>query len=196
MKVDHFDVLICGVGGQGIITVGTLISVSAMMEGKKVVMSEVHGMAQRGGSVVSEVRIGEVHGPIIPRGHAEMLLGFEILEPLRHFEKIGPNTILLVNDYKIMPLPVLLGEEKYPEREEVVRELKRQGKEVHLIDALKLAEKAGSPIVANVVMLGAAIKLGLPIQKETVEKVLEQRYRGKVLEINKKALELGYNSIP
>ncbi len=191
-----YNIVLAGVGGQGVITVGKILVEGALREGKNAVMSEVHGMAQRGGNVISEVRIGDVLGPIIPSGGADLVLGFELIEPLRYPEKFGENTVLVVNNDRIMSLTVLLGEEKYPETEIVIEELKKLSKRLYIINATKLAqEEAGSALATNMVMLGAALAVGVPISKETIESVLEDIFKGKILEINKKALELGYQAI-
>ena len=145
MKV--YNVVLAGVGGQGIITVGKIIVDAALREGKNAVMSEVHGMAQRGGSVLSEVRIGDAMSSIIPSGEADLVIGFELIEPLRYVEKFGERTVLLVNNDRIMPLPTLLGEEEYPPSEVIVSEMKKLTKRLYVINASKLAEEAGADFV-------------------------------------------------
>jgi len=193
--MEVYNVVLAGVGGQGIITVGKIIVDAALREGKNAVMSEVHGMAQRGGSVLSEVRIGDAMSSIIPSGEADLVIGFELIEPLRYVEKFGERTILLVNNDRIMPLPTLLGEEEYPSSEVIVSEMKKLTKRLYVINASKLAEEAGSPLSMNMVMLGAALSLGMPLKPETVKEVLRERFRGKVLEINEKALDLGFSTV-
>jgi len=193
--MEVYNVVLAGVGGQGIITVGKIIVDAALREGKNAVMSEVHGMAQRGGSVLSEVRIGDAMSSIIPSGEADLVIGFELIEPLRYVEKFGERTILLVNNDRIMPLPTLLGEEEYPPSEIIVSEMKKLTKRLYVINASKLAEEAGSPLSMNMVMLGAALSLGMPLKPETVKEVLRERFRGKVLEINEKALDLGFSTV-
>ncbi|MCD6156871.1 MAG: indolepyruvate oxidoreductase subunit beta [Euryarchaeota archaeon] len=193
--MEVYNVVLAGVGGQGIITVGKIIVDAALREGKNAVMSEVHGMAQRGGSVLSEVRIGDAMSSIIPSGEADLVIGFELIEPLRYVEKFGERTILLVNNDRIMPLPTLLGEEEYPPSEVIVSEMKKLTKRLYVINASKLAEEAGSPLSMNMVMLGAALSLGMPLKPETVKEVLRERFRGKVLEINEKALDLGFSTV-
>ncbi|HDJ50604.1 MAG TPA: indolepyruvate ferredoxin oxidoreductase subunit beta [Thermoprotei archaeon] len=193
--MEVYNVVLAGVGGQGIITVGKIIVDAALREGKNAVMSEVHGMAQRGGSVLSEVRIGDAMSSIIPSGEADLVIGFELIEPLRYVEKFGERTILLVNNDRIMPLPTLLGEEEYPSSEVIVSEMKKLTKRLYVINASKLAEEAGSPLSMNMVMLGAALSLGMPLKPGTVKEVLRERFRGKVLEINEKALDLGFSTV-
>ncbi|MCD6503587.1 MAG: indolepyruvate oxidoreductase subunit beta [Euryarchaeota archaeon] len=190
-----YNIVLAGVGGQGIITIGKIIVEAALRENKNAVMSEVHGMAQRGGSVLSEVRIGDALSSIIPSGEADLVIGFELIEPLRYIEKFGEKTILLVNNDRIMSLPTLLGEEEYPPSESVIAEMKKLVKELYVINASKLAKEAGSPLSMNMVMLGAALALGMPIHLETVKEVLRERFKGRVLEINEKALDLGFNTI-
>ncbi len=186
-------VLLSGVGGQGIILASDVLSMVAMEEGLDVKKSEVHGMSQRGGQVVSTVRFGEkVYSPIVGPGMADFLFSLEKLEALRNVDYLKPNGIAVVSDYRFDPLPVAAGLADYPEN--VIGKIKEMVKNVHIVHALDLAFEAGTIRVMNVVMLGALSKF-LPFKKDTWFRVIEKRVPPRFVDMNKRAFELGLNAV-
>jgi len=184
------NVLVVGVGGQGIILAGEILAMVAMNAGLDVKKSEVHGMAQRGGSVNSQVRIGKkVFSPVIPDGEVDILLSFEKLEPLRWIEGCNKKTIALVNSQKIHSLTTATSLQQYPE--DVEDELKKQFKNLHYVPAKDIAEELGNIRVVNVILLGLMAKM-MDFPKQAWIKALKQRLPEKLIPINMKAFERGY----
>jgi len=156
-----YDIYICGVGGEGIIKAGEIIGWAAMKEGMDVVMSEIHGMAQRGGVVSTDVRIGQAKGTIIPSGHADLMMAFEPLEALRAIDKIRKDAHLIVNLTPIPPFNINAGE--YPSVDEIIEKLRRFSGNVYAFDADRVALEAGHPLSMNMAILGAATAMpGFP----------------------------------
>lgn len=188
------NILLCGVGGQGIILASQVLGESCIRAGRHVVISEIHGMAQRGGSVYTFVRIDEGDAPIPPPASVDVAVGFERVELLRYLDFICAKTTAVLNEAKIPPIGVSLQKKPYPSVEEVVSRLAEiAGKVVHF-DAEKLAIEAGNKLAVNSVMLGAIAALpGLPISKDEILEILISRLPEKVREINKKAFESGYD---
>lgn len=186
----EFNILICGVGGQGTILASYVLGNAALKDGYKVRLGEIHGMAQRGGSVVSHVRMGdEVYGTVIPEGKADIIVAFEPLEALRNLSylKNGGKTIL--NTEKINPISVSLGESEYPPLDEILSNLSEKGKVYHF-NATEIAKKVGNQVTMNMVMMGALSLLETPIKNETLlETILS--VLSKKAEINMKAFEAG-----
>ena len=149
------DIYLVGVGGQGIITASRIIGEVALIAGKNVLLSETHGMAQRGGSVVCTARIGEMSSPLIPDGSADLLLSFELLETLRGLCKASKRTLIVASNERVVPLSVSKQKLTYPTVEYVLSESKKVAKDCAIIDARKIAEEAGAPMSSNVVMIGA-----------------------------------------
>lgn len=186
-----FNVVIAGVGGQGVLLTSKILAETAMLQDFDVKQSEVHGMAQRGGSVISHVRFGEkVYSPIVSEGDADLLIGFEPLETARYIHFLKENGIVVYNTYRISSITVSIGAEKYPE--DIDEIIKKNAKKVYPIDGTNLAVKAGDKRALNIVLLGAVLKF-LPLDKNIVLKSLENNVKGKALDINKKAFELGIN---
>lgn len=186
------NILIVGVGGQGTLLASRILGAIASIEGKICKLSEVHGMSQRGGSVVTHVRVGDkVYSPTIPEGDADIILAFEKLEGFRwrHFLKKGGT--LLVNDQEILPMPVITGAVPYPK--DIYEIMKNEGINVKAVDASKIAEESGSTRAVNTVMLGAMIAY-TDTPYETAEKALEMCVKEKFLQMNKIALRKGYDS--
>jgi len=178
----RFDVLITGVGGQGVILASDIVAESSLRRGLYVRKSETHGMAQRGASVVSHIRIGgEGVGPEIPKGEADLLIGFEPMEALRYMEYVSPEGEVLVNKN-----PVRTGD--YPDVEKIYRELV-ENQDAVLIDALSLAQETGYPMAQNTAMLGAAARY-LPLEIEILRKTVGEMVPSRKKE-NLKAFELG-----
>jgi indolepyruvate ferredoxin oxidoreductase beta subunit len=179
------NVFICGVGGQGILLASEILSEVALAKGMDVKKSEVHGMAQRGGAVVSHVRFGpKVYSPVIADGEADLLVSFEKLEALRWLHSLAPGGQLVVNDQEITPS----GVDVYPEN--VVPELDARAPKRHTVDALKLAMQAGSARAVNTVMLGAFSGF-LPFTEAEWKAAIEKRVPPKTIDINLEAFELG-----
>ena len=186
------SVLIVGVGGQGTLLASRLLGNAMLKEGYDVKVSEVHGMSQRGGSVVTYVRFGdEVASPIIEEGGADIVLAFEQLEAARHLSYLKPGGTVVVNTQQIDPMPVIMGAASYPQ--DLVKKMEQSGVKVIAADALSLAEEAGSSKAVNVVLIGLMAKtLGLPEQLwlDTIESTVPPKF----VEMNKKAFDLGYQA--
>ena len=191
-----YKIYLIGIGGQGTIKTATIIGEAAMAQGLNVVMSEVHGMAQRGGTVVTEIKIGQVESPLVERNAADLILAFEPSEILRALDKIGKQTRVIANSSIIVPFTVSLGISQYPEKNQLFDKLKKELDNFYLIDAEKLAKEAGHLIAANIVILGAAIAIpGFPVKKEIVVESIRKNLPSGVIDINIKALELGYKEL-
>ena len=183
------NVLLVGVGGQGILLASEILSEAAMLAGFDVKKSEIHGMSQRGGSVVSHVRYGtEVFSPIVPEGEGDILFGFELMETVRSLPLLKPGGTVVANDLQISPPSVLMGEEAYPEG--LAERIKAQFDDFLLIDGQKMAADAGNIRAANTVLLGAVSKR-LSIPEEYWMKALEKMVPAKALEVNKRAFLTG-----
>lgn len=184
------SVVLAGVGGQGTILAGDVLAKVAVAEGFDVKLSEVHGMAQRGGAVDTVVRFGEqVFSPVVDAGTADHLIAFEMLEAARGLRVLRPGGRLVVNRRTIAPLPVLIGDASMPEGLEVTLE----GAGAIFLDAEALACEAGSPRSANIVLMGAAA-YGLPFAIETWERVISERVPAKTVEGNLRAFRLGMDA--
>lgn len=184
------SILICGVGGQGILTASDLLSDVLLQAGFQVKKSEVHGMSQRGGDVVSTVRFGEeVFSPLPAVGETDYILAFEKLEALRQVRFLAPRGIVLVNDFVWKPLPVAAGFEAYPE--DVVERLKQRAGELVVIPATDIATRLGNEKASNVVLIGL-LASRMKIAKETWLDVLRRKVPARFLDLNLKAFEAGF----
>ena len=185
------SIMIVGVGGQGTLLASRILGSALLDCGYDVKVSEVHGMSQRGGSVVTYVRFGEsVASPIIEKGEADIILAFEQLEAARWLEYLKPDGKIIVNSQQIDPMPVVIGSAEYPE--DVIGAVKAAGADVDVIDALSLAVEAGNSKAVNVVLIGAMAK-STSLDKEVWIKALKENVPAKFLELNLKAFEMGYN---
>jgi indolepyruvate ferredoxin oxidoreductase beta subunit len=183
------NILLVGVGGQGILLASEILSEAAMLAGFDVKKSEIHGMSQRGGSVVSHVRYGsEVFSPIVPEGEGDILFGFELMETCRSLPLIRPDGTVVANDLQISPPAVLMGQESYPAG--LVERIRSLFPDFLLVDGQKLAGDAGNARAANTVLLGA-ISRRLEIAEEYWMMALEKMVPPKALEVNKKAFLTG-----
>jgi indolepyruvate ferredoxin oxidoreductase, beta subunit len=183
------NILLAGVGGQGILLASEILSEAFMLAGFDVKKSEIHGMSQRGGSVVSHVRFGtQVFSPVVPEGEGDILFGFELLETYRYLSLLKPGATVVANDYKIAPPAVLLGQAVYPKA--LPEKIKDKYPDFLLVDGQGLALRAGDVRAANTVMLGAVSKR-LQIADGVWQQALEKMVPKKVLEINLKAFEFG-----
>ncbi len=185
------NILLVGVGGQGTLLASEILSEALKQAGFDVKKSEIHGMSQRGGSVVSHVRFGkEVHSPIIPEGEADILLGFELLESYRYLPLLKKGGKVVVNDLKINPSIVSTGGGSYPEG--LADKIRRSFPDCIVLDGAELAISAGSAKAANTVLIGALSKQ-LDIDEKFWLAAIEKMVPAKALEINKKAFFLGRN---
>jgi indolepyruvate ferredoxin oxidoreductase beta subunit len=181
--------MIVGVGGQGSLLASKLLGRLLMNEGYDAKVSEVHGMSQRGGSVVTYVRYGDkVYSPIIDKGQADIIVSFELLEAARWMPYIAPDGQIVTNTQRIEPMPVITGAAKYPD--DLVDKMKAAGMKVDAIDALALAEEAGSSKAVNIVLMGRLSKY-FPFSREAWNKALEETVPEKFLELNRRAFEAG-----
>lgn len=186
---DILNISIVGVGGQGTLLASEIICRAALLAGKDLKKSEVHGMAQRGGSVVSQVRIGEkVYSPLIGTGETDLLLAFEKLEALRYAHFLAPDGIALVNDQEIRPVTVSSGQAEWPV--DLDRRLREVFPKLEIIPALEIARGLGNVRVVNVVMIGA-MSHHLPFQDDIWREAIRQCVKPEFLDFNLKAYDAG-----
>ncbi len=185
------NIMVVGVGGQGTLLTSRIIGKTALESGYDVKLSEVHGMAQRGGSVVTFVRFGEkVYEPVCEEGEVDVLISFERLEALRYAHFLKKDGILIVNDTRIDPMTVVIGAKEYPEN--IIENLKAEHK-VYAIDGLKIAKELGNSKVLNSVVLGLSAK-HIGFTEEEWIAVIEKTVPPKTIEINKLAFKRGYEN--
>ena len=189
MTMETKSIMIVGVGGQGSLLASKLLGHLLLTQGFDVKVSEVHGMSQRGGSVVTYVRYGDkVASPVIDQGEADYIVSFELLEAARWLSFLKPDGQIVTNTQQIDPMPVIIGAAKYPE--DLVEKMKAAGAKVDAMDCLSLAEQAGSAKAVNLVLLGRLSHyFGLP--EEAWMEAIEAIVPAKFLELNKKAFYLG-----
>ena len=190
------SVIIVGVGGQGTLLASRVLGSAMLRRGVDVKVSEVHGMSQRGGSVVTYVRYGEtagsqVYSPIIEPGEADVVLAFEALEAARFLPYLKEGGTVIVNSQQIDPMPVITGAAAYPQ--DLVAKMKATGAKVDALDCLALAEQAGSAKAVNIVLMGR-LSHYFDLPEEAWQKSLEAMVPAKFLELNKKAFQLGKNA--
>jgi indolepyruvate ferredoxin oxidoreductase, beta subunit len=189
---DVKNILLAGVGGQGILLASEVLSEVMMMAGMDVKKNEIHGMSQRGGSVTSHVRYGEkVYSSIIPEGEVDILFSFELLETCRYLPLLRKNGQVIVNNLKIAPPSVALGKQAYPEN--LTEEIAKQFPATTVVNGLDLALEAGNPKTVNTVLLGTLSTI-LDIDYELWIKALNKMVPARLLDINLKAFELGRNA--
>ncbi|MHA1589044.1 MAG: indolepyruvate oxidoreductase subunit beta [Candidatus Njordarchaeales archaeon] len=189
------DIVLTGVGGQGIVFASNLIATAAIISGYKVKLTERKGLAQRGGSVLSFLRIYKDTNvsPIIPISSADLLLGFEMMETIRNIRYIKPGGVVVMNSRKIYPVNVKIGMHKYPSEKEVREILESRSLKYHIIDAQKIALSVNNPRGENVALIGFASGLGLlPIDKGILIEAIRIRSPPKYAEANIRALEKAY----
>ena len=183
------NIMIVGVGGQGTLLTSRILGGLAIAGGHDVKLSEVHGMAQRGGSVVTFVRYGEkVAEPVVEEGQADVIIAFEQLEALRYAHFLKKDGALIINDWKIDPMPVVTGAAQYPEH--IIENLKEKYK-VYTVNATEEAKKLGNSRVFNLIVLGIAAQ-HMDFSKEQWYSVIENTVPQKTIEINKKAFDVGF----
>ena len=187
------NIMIVGVGGQGSLLASKLLGHILLTEGYDVKVSEVHGMSQRGGSVVTYVRCGDkVHSPVIDKGEADIIVAFELLEAARWLEYLKPGGRVIVNTQEIEPMPVITGAAQYPEN--LVEKMKDAGAQVDAEDFLTLAKVAGSSKAVNIVLMGRLSTYFSEIPERSWQEALEANVPPKFLELNRKAFDMGRGS--
>lgn len=183
------NIMIVGVGGQGSLLASKLLGHLLLTEGYDVKVSEVHGMSQRGGSVVTYVRFGEkVYSPVIDKGEADFIVSFEKLEAARYVQYLKKGGRIVVNTQEIDPMPVIIGAAEYPEN--LIEKIQALDIQIDAMDCLSLANEAGSVKAVNIVLMGRLSKyFDIPVEKW--EKAIEDCVPAKFVELNKKAFHLG-----
>jgi indolepyruvate ferredoxin oxidoreductase beta subunit len=191
----EYNIMFTGVGGTGVLTAARILASAALAEGENVRMGEIHGMAQRGGAVNCTIRIGKnVHGPIIPKGKANLLLSVEPVEALRNVDRVMSSGTIIVGEYRITPTGVLLGRDEYPDDEMILQDLAKFANVV-TFDAAKLAQEAGGILTMNTVLIGAVIGLNLlPIKEGTVIAAIKEILPKRFHAMNISAFEKGKNA--
>lgn len=192
-----YTVQIVGVGGQGVLLASMVLGNAAMKEGYKVAMSEVHGMAQRGGSVLCTLRFGDdVISPLECKGGADLIMGFEPVETCRNLPLGNKDTKIVMNLDPVFPSMVAAGMDTYPEVSDLIKAVKAENDNVTTVEATSIAVNAGKAVAANAVMIGAvaAVK-GFPLKKETLKETLAENVPQKFLDLNLKAFDMGYEAV-
>jgi len=188
-----YNVYIAGVGGQGVVRTSIIIGLACVKKGVNVVMSEIHGMAQRGGSVPAEMKIGDAYSPIIEKGGADLLISFEPAESLRAMSKLSKDTVAVVNTQPIIPVTVALGTSVYLDPKMYIDELKSKLKRVVVLDAESMAREAGNILALNMVMLGASSATpGFPVEKEFLVAAMKENLPAKAIDANLRAFDMGF----
>lgn len=196
-KTKELNIIICGTGGQGVVLLSELLGSAAVRDGIALKGSEVLGMAQRGGSVFSNIRLGEdALAPLTPEGKVDVIIAVEPSEALRNIQYLAKGGVVVLNSQTVLPFTVFLGKSTYPSIEQIETGLKKVTDKIITLDASALAQQAGSLQSANVVMLGALYGTGLvPMSIETAKSAILSRFKAKVGEINIKAFDLGYEAV-
>ncbi|HWR25487.1 MAG TPA: indolepyruvate oxidoreductase subunit beta [Methanosarcina sp.] len=188
-----FDLLITGVGGQGAILASDIIGKAAVSAGLPIRAAETHGMAQRGGSVVNHIRIGEDFGSMIPKKGADLMLALEPMEAVRYVDFLKNGGVIILNTQTVLPVTVTSGAAKYPDVQEILDVLSEKYI-VKAFNADEVAFEAGNRLAMNVAMVGA-VSGYLPLQKETLLESIKALVPGKTIEVNIKAFELGRRKV-
>jgi len=195
-KENSYNIYICGVGGQGIIKTSVIIGEAAMNEGYEVVMSEIHGMSQRGGVVSTELKIGDYKSSIIEENDADIILSFEPIEAVRALNKANKDTKIVFNTSPIVPSTLTQLNQTYPKVEDIISNLNNNYDFVYPIDGEKLAIDAGSLLSLNMVLLGGLIANDtFPLSKESVIKAMKNNLHEKFHKMNLDAIEKGYEAV-
>ncbi|MDR2943981.1 MAG: indolepyruvate oxidoreductase subunit beta [Methanosarcinales archaeon] len=188
-----YDVVICGVGGQGAILASDILGRAAVAEGRAVQAAETHGMAQRGGSVENHVRIGSAYGSLIPKGGADLMIALEPAEAVRYAHLMKNGGVIIVNTEPVYPFTVTTGKAEYPDVDEMIEALSVSFS-VKAFNASAAAKEAGGEQAANVVLIGAASHF-IPLQEQTVIDCIKALVPPKFLEVNLKAFDSGKQSV-
>jgi indolepyruvate ferredoxin oxidoreductase beta subunit len=187
--------IIVAVGGQGNLLASKVLGEAALLSGVPVRMSEIHGMAQRGGVVESAIIFGDTGSSIIADGEADILVGFEPSETLRALPKCSANTTVITNLAPVPPFTVAIGKGVYPDLDQAQELIKSKTARLISLDAAALATRAGTVMSVNIVLLGALIQTGiLPISRENLEEAIRTKTKAAFVDVNLKAFELGFNA--
>lgn len=182
------NIMIVGVGGQGTLLASKILGRAAMNAGHDVKVSEVHGMSQRGGSVVTYVRFGsEVYSPVICKGDADVILSFEMLEAARWLPHLKPGGVIVTSTQQINPMPVITGAAEYPD--DILGDIRALGVDIRAYDAVKIAEEAGNARASNVALIGLAAEV-LGFDMEVLREAVAACVPGKALDVNMKAFDM------
>lgn len=189
------SIVLTGVGGEGVVTAASLLGKAAIKAKLNVYVSEIHGMAQRGGSVSCTVRIGDVSGPLVASGTADAILSSEPVETLRYIQYSNKNTKIITSINPVVPFTVSVGAEQYPNIDLIFKELSNYG-QVYKLDAVKIAKDAGALVTKNIVLLGALAALDvLPFKSEILLETILENVPPKYKDVNRKAFEDGLKAI-
>jgi indolepyruvate ferredoxin oxidoreductase beta subunit len=190
------DVVFCGVGGQGVVVLSDIFCEGAILDGFDVAKAEIHGMAQRGGSIVAHARLGnKVQAPLIENGKADVILGFEMLETARNLPMLKRDGAVVVNAKYIPPNVAIDFSSKPLSQQQLSNMIKQRTCKVHEIEAMNIATKLGNPLVVNTVLLGALSALPeTPVKQESFEKAIAGRFKEKYVKVNLQAFQLGRDS--
>lgn len=192
---DKISIVLTGVGGQGVITAANILGKAAVNAKVNVYVSEVHGMAQRGGSVSCTVRMGDIFGPLVASGTADAIISMEPSEALRYIKYANKETKVVTDINPVIPFTVAVGGEKYPDLDDIFKEINSRSK-LYKMDALNIAKESGALITKNIVMLGALAATDvLPFKSEILLKTILDNVPAKYKEINKRAFEGGMKAI-
>lgn len=197
MKTKEFNIVLSGVGGQGTLLAAEVLGTAAVKEGLNVRVSEIHGMAQRGGAVVSTVRIGgKVQAPTVLEGQADVLIGFEPIETVRSLRFASEKTLVLMSDERISPSELAAKKMAYPDMKDIVEKIHRFTGKIIIVETEKLAREAGSTLTQNIVLLGAlAATEKVPIKSESLIVAIQELVPAKHVNMNVKAFKLGYEYV-
>jgi indolepyruvate ferredoxin oxidoreductase beta subunit len=189
------DIVFSGVGGQGVVVLSDIYCEAAMLDGFNVAKAEIHGMAQRGGSIVAYAKIGDkVESPLIETGKADIIVGFEILETARALPMLKKNGTVIVNMKYIQPNCITSGAK--PKKTEELMAIVRAKAKVHEVDGIGIAEKLGNLLVVNTILLGALSALPeVPVKTESFQQAIAGRLKEKYVNLNLKAFQLGRESV-
>ena len=198
LRKDPFNLIIAGVGGQGNLLASQVVAQAALMENLNATIGETYGVSQRGGSVMSHIRVtaGTPVGPLIPQGEGDLLVGFEPIETLRVAMEFGnPRIRVILNPRPVYPIGVLSGDFTYPPIERIIELLEHHVADLRTLPATDMAREAGEIRAMNLVMVGALAATGLlPMKKESYIKAMKDQFGGQTLEINQRAFEKGYEA--
>jgi indolepyruvate ferredoxin oxidoreductase beta subunit len=191
------DVVFCGVGGQGVVVLSDIFCEAALIDGFDVAKAEIHGMAQRGGSIVAHAKLGEkVQSPLIERGKADVVLGFEMLETARNLPMLKKDGTVIVNTKYLPPSIACSGPSKHLTQEKLSTMIKQGAGRVYEVDAINIANRLGNLLVVNTILLGALSALPeTPIKKESFEKAITGRFKEKYVKINLQAFQQGGETV-
>lgn len=191
--MSSYNIYIAGVGGQGVIKTSLVLGLACVKKGVNIVMSEIHGMSQRGGSVPAEIKIGDVLSPLIEEGDTDLLIAFEPAEAVRAQKKLSKKTVAVINRNPIVPFTVSLGISTYEDPGAYIAELKDKLNCVMSFDAVNIAEEAGNILSVNMVMLGAAASSeNFPVERTYIEEAIKESFSDKYVDLNLRAFEKGF----